>query len=140
MPAHAFRANREFRRSTGYRAVWAAKGPRNPPGGGPLASQLSAYPVSRGLRRRATPYAAQSRRSVELRRPGAPERGVLAVGLAHELVVGAELHDPSVDDHRDSGRVVGGVQPVGDRDDRTALEKGVHRPLEGAGGALVDQR
>ena len=57
-----------------------------------------------------------------------------------QLVVAAELDDPAVDDHRDPVGVVGGVEAVGDRDDGAALEQGVHRALERARGARVDQR
>ena len=71
--------------------------------------------------------------------PGAPECGVLAVEV-DELVVAAELDDAPVDDHGDAVGVVGGVEPVGDRDDGAALEQVVHRALERAGGARVDQR
>lgn len=63
-------------------------------------------------------------------RPGAPERGVLPVLEVDELVVGAELGDPTVDHHRDPFRVVRGVEAVRDRDDGSTLEQRVHRPLE----------
>src|SRR4051812_27890129 len=58
-------------------------------------------------------------------RPGPPEIGVLAVD-GHQLVVRAQLGDPTVDDDRDPVGVVRGVQPVRDGDDRAALEQRVY--------------
>src|SRR5436190_860494 len=49
-------------------------------------------------------------------RPGPPEIGVLAVE-GHQVVVRAQLGDPTVDDDRDPVGVVRGVQPVRDGDD-----------------------
>ena len=53
---------------------------------------------------------------------------------------GCRLDDAPVDHHRDAVGVVGGVQPVGDRHDGAALEQVVHRALERARGARVDER
>src|SRR5450759_4805817 len=50
--------------------------------------------------------------------PGSPQRRVLTVQV-EQLVVRAELGDPTIDDDGDPVGVVGGVQPVGDGDDRT---------------------
>ena len=51
-----------------------------------------------------------------------------------------ELGDPAVLDDRDPVGVVGGVQPVRDRDDRPALQHGGQRALEVPGRPRVDQR
>jgi hypothetical protein len=54
--------------------------------------------------------------------------------------VGAELGDPAVLDHGDTIGVMGGEEPVGDRDDRTPLQHRCQRALQMPGSAGVDQR
>ena len=54
--------------------------------------------------------------------------------------MGPDLADDAVLDDGDPVGVVGGVQPVGDRDDRAALDDGGERPLEVTRGPRVEQR
>ena len=80
-----------------------------------------------------------TRRMRPLAVPGAPERGVGAVGR-DQLVVGAEFGDPAVLHHRHPVGVVGRLQAVRDGDDRPALQHGGQRPFRVPGGRRVQQR
>ena len=70
--------------------------------------------------------------------PGAPEGGVRAVG-GDQVVVRPELRDDAVLDHRHPVGVVGGEEPVRDRDHGATLEDHGQRPLEVPGRARVDE-
>ena len=71
--------------------------------------------------------------------PAVPEGGVRAVG-GDQLLVGAELGDPAVLDHRDPVGVMRGVEAVGDGDHGAAVQDRRQRALQVAGGARVEQR
>ena len=71
--------------------------------------------------------------------PGLPQGGVGSAVL-EQLVVRADLAEEAVLDDRDAVGVVRGVQAMGDRDDRPAVEHRAERALEVAGGARVEER
>ncbi len=68
-----------------------------------------------------------------------PQTGVGSVGL-DQFPMRAQLGNPSIFDHRDPVGVMGGMQPVGNRDHRAACEYGGKRTLQVARGARVEQR
>src|SRR5438105_3110320 len=122
-------------RSRKWSSVWRLSGTRTMTAKGLQRSH-------RGSQVRPSPRAALIGERRELQ---SVQAGVLAAE-AQELLVRAELDDPSLHEHRDPVRVLDGGEAVRDDEARPILHQTVERPLhfpfafrvEGAGG-LVEQ-